>query len=52
MMVGMTERGPDSAGLAVYSSEASAPLKLSLFQLHGEPDWPGFLRALEAAMPL
>jgi amidophosphoribosyltransferase len=52
MMEGMTERGPDSAGLAVYSSEASAPLKLSLFQLHGEPDWPGFLRGLEAAMPL
>jgi amidophosphoribosyltransferase len=51
MLVGMTERGPDSAGLAVYASTPAAQLKLSLFQLHGEPDWGGFLRQLNAALP-
>jgi amidophosphoribosyltransferase len=51
MLVGMTERGPDSAGLAVFSSEPSHALKLSLFQLHGEPAWGAFLRALNQAMP-
>jgi glutamate synthase domain-containing protein 1 len=51
MMEGMTERGPDSAGLAVYASEPSAPLKYSLFQLHGEADWGAFLRGLMAALP-
>jgi amidophosphoribosyltransferase len=51
MMEGMTERGPDSAGLAVYSSQDSAPLKLSLFQLHGAPDWGAFLAGLMAALP-
>jgi glutamate synthase domain-containing protein 1 len=51
MLTGMTERGPDSAGLAVYSSEPAAALKLSLFQLHGEVDWGKFLRELNAAFP-
>src|SRR5262249_22335563 len=51
MLVGMTERGPDSAGLAVYSSAPSVPLKLSLFHLHGEPDWGAFLRNFNAAFP-
>jgi amidophosphoribosyltransferase len=51
MLTGMTERGPDSAGLAVYASEPADELKLSLFQLHGEPDWPAFLRGLGAAVP-
>jgi amidophosphoribosyltransferase len=51
MMEGMTERGPDSAGLAVYSSAESTPLKFSLFQLHGEPDWGAFLRGLMQAAP-
>jgi glutamate synthase domain-containing protein 1 len=51
MLVGMTERGPDSAGLAVYASTPAAALKFSLFQLHGEPDWGGFLRQLNTALP-
>lgn len=51
MLVGMTERGPDSAGLAVFASTPAPALKLSLFQLHGTPDWGAFLRALNAALP-
>lgn len=51
MMEGMTERGPDSAGLAVYSSTESAPLKLSLFQLEGTPDWRAFMLSLTSALP-
>lgn len=51
MLVGMTERGPDSAGLAVFASQPQAALKLSLFQLHGTPDWAGLMRALRTALP-
>jgi methylamine---glutamate N-methyltransferase subunit A len=51
MLVGMTDRGPDSAGLAVFASEPSAATKLSLFQLHGNVDWTAFLGALTAALP-
>ncbi len=51
MLIGMTERGPDSAGLAVYASTPIEALKWSLFQLHGEPDWGAFLRKLNAALP-
>jgi glutamate synthase domain-containing protein 1 len=51
MLCGMTERGPDSAGLAVFSSVQSPALKLSLFQLHGAPDWGAFMRRLNEALP-
>lgn len=51
MLVGMTERGPDSAGLAVFASSDAPALKVSLFQLHGTPDWGAFLRNLNAALP-
>lgn len=51
MLVGMTERGPDSAGLAVFSSAPSKALRLSLFHLHGDPDWGAFLRSLQHAVP-
>jgi len=51
MLTGMTERGPDSAGLAVYASAPVPKLKLSLFQLHGAMDWAGFLRGLTASLP-
>ena len=51
MLVGMTERGPDSAGLAVFASAPTAATKLSLFQLHGAPDWAGLMRGLSAAVP-
>jgi methylamine---glutamate N-methyltransferase subunit A len=51
MLIGMTERGPDSAGLAVFASEAQSATKLSLFQLHGVPDWAGLMRHLSASIP-
>lgn len=51
MLVGMTERGPDSAGLAVFASAPVPALKLSLFQLHGAPDWGALMRGLNAALP-
>jgi glutamate synthase domain-containing protein 1 len=51
MLVGMTDRGPDSAGLAVFAATPTIATKLSLFQLHGAVDWAAFMRALAKAMP-
>lgn len=51
MMVGMTDRGPDSAGLAVFAATPATATKLSLFQLHGEADWSQFQKALTTAVP-
>ena len=51
MLVGMTERGPDSAGLAVFTDPVSGATKLSLFQLRGDPDWSALMRELAAAVP-
>jgi methylamine---glutamate N-methyltransferase subunit A len=51
MLVGMTDRGPDSAGLAVFASKPSSAMKLSLFQLHGSIDWTAFMRILAAGLP-
>jgi methylamine---glutamate N-methyltransferase subunit A len=47
MLVGMTERGPDSAGLAVYGTPLSEGSRLSLFGLDGVPDWQGLMDALQ-----
>jgi methylamine---glutamate N-methyltransferase subunit A len=51
MLVGMTDRGPDSAGLAVFASRPMEATKLSLFQLHGSADWAAFMHTLTTAMP-
>jgi glutamate synthase domain-containing protein 1 len=51
MLVGMTDRGPDSAGLAVFAATPSTTTKLSLFQLHGTVDWTAFMRALASTLP-
>jgi len=51
MLVGMTDRGPDSAGLAVFATTPVAATKLSLFQLHGTVDWAAFMRALARDLP-
>jgi amidophosphoribosyltransferase len=51
MLVGMTDRGPDSAGLAVFATTPSPATKLSLFQLHGDTDWAAFTSALAAELP-
>jgi glutamate synthase domain-containing protein 1 len=50
MLVGMTDRGPDSAGLAVFATTPSLATKLSLFQLHGNIDWAAFMSGLAAAL--
>ena len=47
MLVGMTERGPDSAGMAVFSdSVAEGRRKLSLYCADSAFDWPRLERAL------
>jgi glutamate synthase domain-containing protein 1 len=49
MLVGMTERGPDSAGLAVYTAPVSARHhKLSLYSGENEVDWPKLLGRIAA----
>jgi amidophosphoribosyltransferase len=50
MLVGMSERGPDSAGMAVFGKPVAAKLrKLSLYA--GKPgfDWKGFEKSLRKA---
>ena len=52
MMIGMTERGPDSAGLAVFTRPVSGPLhKLSLYAGEHAIDWSAFLASLTEALP-
>jgi methylamine---glutamate N-methyltransferase subunit A len=49
MLVGMTERGPDSAGLAVYTSPVGEfEHKLSLYSGGDKIDWADLLRHLSA----
>jgi amidophosphoribosyltransferase len=51
MLVGMTERGPDSAGLAVYTQPvAENEHKLSLYSGAGEVDWSAIGEGLEEAL--
>jgi amidophosphoribosyltransferase len=45
MLIGMTERGPDSAGLAVYREPvAEGRCKYSLYVSNGRADWPAIGR--------
>src|SRR5271156_1874328 len=49
MLVGMTERGPDSAGLAVYTAPVShRHHKLSLYSGENAVDWPELLARIAA----
>lgn len=48
MMIGMTERGPDSAGLAVFSTPLSGSLKYSLYSSTASIDWEGMAQQLFA----
>jgi amidophosphoribosyltransferase len=50
MLIGMTERGPDSAGLAVFSDRAHNGVKLSLFAAGG-CDWDALVARLGAELP-
>jgi glutamate synthase domain-containing protein 1 len=52
MLIGMTERGPDSAGLAVYSAAAAGDAqKLSLYAGENAVDWSDLLERVCAAFP-
>jgi len=51
MLCGMTERGPDSAGMAVFGKPLEGETRLSLFQLHGEPDWNRLMETIRAQVP-
>ena len=51
MMIGMTERGPDSAGLAVFTQAVGeGQYKLSLYAGDHEVDWHALLRELRGAL--
>ena len=51
MMIGMTERGPDSAGLAVFTERVAESLhKLSLYAGAATIDWDQFGARLRAAL--
>jgi amidophosphoribosyltransferase len=51
MLVGMTERGPDSAGLAVYTAPTAVERrKLSLHDASGTLEWRTFATAAVAAL--
>jgi amidophosphoribosyltransferase len=47
MMIGMTERGPDSAGLAVYSDQLKQGYKYSLYSGDVALDWQGLVDHLQ-----
>src|ERR1700692_3735907 len=52
MLVGMTERGPDSAGLAVYTTPVSKRHhKLSLYSGESAVDWSELLARMAADGP-
>jgi methylamine---glutamate N-methyltransferase subunit A len=44
MMVCMNDRGPDSAGLAVFGTSSAQKLKFSLFSTHPEEDFADLVR--------
>ncbi|MGE0310289.1 MAG: class II glutamine amidotransferase [Lautropia sp.] len=55
MLVGMTERGPDSAGMAVFTEPVTeGAIKLSLYSGEAHPasrvDWPALGAAFRAAL--
>jgi amidophosphoribosyltransferase len=52
MLIGMTSRGPDSAGVAIFGAIPSEPArKLSLFWGEGSADWKRLSQELAAEFP-
>ncbi|MEX0606937.1 MAG: amidophosphoribosyltransferase [Halofilum sp. (in: g-proteobacteria)] len=47
MLIEMTDRGPDSAGLAVYSENGEAASKISLYHPDRQFDWEGLVQAAQ-----
>ena len=51
MLIGMTERGPDSAGLAVFTDPVPGEQrKYSLYSGHGSADWEGVRTSASTAL--
>ena len=51
MLVGMTDRGPDSAGVAIFGAPGPSALKISLFWSHGAADWSGLSKSFSEKYP-
>jgi glutamate synthase domain-containing protein 1 len=49
MLIGMTSRGPDSAGVAIFREPEKQARKFSLFWERGTVDWRKFGRDLDSA---
>jgi amidophosphoribosyltransferase len=49
MIVGMTSRGPDSAGVAIFSEPEKQARKLSLFWGAGAPEWKKLARNVDSS---
>ena len=49
MLIAMTDRGPDSAGFAVYGDEYDAGVKLTLQSDDADYDWQALADRLNAA---
>ena len=50
MLAHMRERGPDSAGFAVYSGDSDAKVKITVLAEGFEPDWDGARTGLSTAL--
>jgi amidophosphoribosyltransferase len=48
MLIGMTSRGPDSAGVAVFSEPQDEARKISLFWGQGDPEWKRLAKEFSA----
>jgi methylamine---glutamate N-methyltransferase subunit A len=52
MLIGMTSRGPDSAGVAIFGEPVKGEAhKLSLFWGDGAPDWKSLARNFSTSFP-
>src|SRR6185436_11586025 len=52
MLIGMTSRGPDSAGVAIFGEPVKkGSHKLSLFWSKGTPEWKRLTRDAASAFP-
>ncbi len=51
MLRAMTERGPDSAGIAVYRQAANGQRKYSLYEPSSDFDWDALASRLDQALP-
>ena len=49
MLIGMTSRGPDSAGVAIFREPEKQARKFSLFWTQGTVDWRKFGRDFDSA---